>query len=166
MPLRTRTQKLTELTLAGLLALMVIIVFTNVVLRFAFNSGIPETEELSRYAFVWLTFLGAAALVRDDGHLGVGTVLGKLSPAGRKACRMLSDLVVIGCCVLFFIGSWHQTLTNVGMYSQAASFPMVLLYGVGMVSSLLMIINTLVKPRDGTGAAGAPESGISGHHVD
>jgi len=40
------------------LALMVVLVFTNVVLRYAMNSGISVSEELSRWLFVWLTFLG------------------------------------------------------------------------------------------------------------
>ena len=39
------------------LAAMVVMVFSNVVLRFIFNSGIPVSEELSRWSFVWLTFL-------------------------------------------------------------------------------------------------------------
>ncbi|NDY93052.1 TRAP transporter small permease, partial [Ideonella livida] len=48
-----------EWALVGLLAVMVVLVFGNVVLRYAFNSGITVSEELSRWAFVWLTFLGA-----------------------------------------------------------------------------------------------------------
>ena len=41
------------------LALMVIMVFSNVVLRYVFNSGITATEELSRFLFLWLIFIGA-----------------------------------------------------------------------------------------------------------
>ncbi|WP_157270664.1 TRAP transporter small permease, partial [Azohydromonas aeria] len=39
------------------LAVMVVLVFGNVVLRYAFNSGITVSEEVSRWLFVWLTFL-------------------------------------------------------------------------------------------------------------
>ena len=41
------------------LVLMVVMVFTNVVLRYAFNSGINVSEELSRWLFVWMTFMGS-----------------------------------------------------------------------------------------------------------
>ena len=41
------------------LALMVILVFGNVVLRYGFNTGITVSEELSRWLFVYVTFLGA-----------------------------------------------------------------------------------------------------------
>jgi TRAP-type C4-dicarboxylate transport system permease small subunit len=129
-----------EASLVALLAFMVVIVFTNVVLRFIFSSGIPQTEELSRYAFVWLTFLGAVVVLRESGHLGVDSFLNKLTPRGRRICRFASDVIVIACCVLMFIGSWYQTVANVGKYSQAAGFPMVLLFSVGMVASALMVI--------------------------
>ena len=42
------------------LATMVILVFGNVVLRYGFNSGITVSEEVSRWAFVWLLFLTSA----------------------------------------------------------------------------------------------------------
>ena len=38
---------------------MVLMIFVNAVLRYVFNSGISATEELSRYAFVWVSALGA-----------------------------------------------------------------------------------------------------------
>ena len=47
------------------LALMVILVFGNVVLRYVFNSGITMSEELSRWLMVWLTFLGAIVALRE-----------------------------------------------------------------------------------------------------
>jgi len=48
-----------KVVVALCLAAMVVLVFTNVVLRYAFNSGIATSEELSRWLLVWLTFLGA-----------------------------------------------------------------------------------------------------------
>jgi len=57
--------------LATLLLAMVLMVFGNVVLRYAFNSGIVVSEELSRFCFVWLTFIGAIAVIarqRPPGH--------------------------------------------------------------------------------------------------
>ena len=55
---------------AVLLAGMVVLVFGNVVLRYAANSGIPVSEELSRWFFVWLVFLGSIVALRDHQHLG------------------------------------------------------------------------------------------------
>lgn len=48
-----------EFAIVALLVAMVVMVFGNVVLRYGFNSGIVISEEVSRYFFVWLTFIGA-----------------------------------------------------------------------------------------------------------
>ena len=58
-------------------------VFGNVVLRYAFNSGIAVSEELSRFFFVWLTFIGAIVAMRDGAHLGMDT-LGRAAAAARQ----------------------------------------------------------------------------------
>ena len=68
------------------LAVMVVLVFGNVVLRYGFNSGIKISEELSRWLLVWLTFLGAIVAVREHSHLGVDSLVRMLSPAGKRIC--------------------------------------------------------------------------------
>ena len=57
--------RLLKFVIALCLAVMVVLVFGNVVLRYGFNSGITISEELSRWLLVWLTFLGAIVAVRE-----------------------------------------------------------------------------------------------------
>ena len=76
---------LLKFLIALFLAIMVVLVFGNVVLRYAFNSGITVSEELSRWLFVWLTFLGAIVAMREHGHLGVDCSSSGCRPAGKKA---------------------------------------------------------------------------------
>ncbi len=64
---------------------MVLMVFGNVVLRYVFNSGITVSEELSRFFFVWLTFIGAVVAMREGTHLGMDTVVARLPRGGRVA---------------------------------------------------------------------------------
>ena len=54
-----------EFLIAFGLAIMVVLVFGNVVLRYGFNSGITVSEELSRWLFIWGTFLGALVALRE-----------------------------------------------------------------------------------------------------
>ncbi len=77
--------KVLEVIIAICLMAMVVLVFGNVVLRYAFNSGITVSEELSRWFFVWLTFLGAVIALREHAHLGTEVVVGKLPPAAKRA---------------------------------------------------------------------------------
>ena len=46
---------------------MVVMVFGNVVMRYAFNSGLTVSEELARFLFVWMTFLGAVVAINERG---------------------------------------------------------------------------------------------------
>ena len=66
------------------LAIMVVLVFGNVVLRYAFNSGITVSEEVSRWLFVWLTFLGAIVALKEHGHLGSDMLVSRLPALGQE----------------------------------------------------------------------------------
>src|SRR5438309_11482415 len=81
-----------EVVLVICLALMVVLVFGNVVLRYVFNSGIAVSEEISRWLFVWLTFLGAIVALREHAHLGTEALISRLGPVGRKVCIVLGYL--------------------------------------------------------------------------
>ncbi|MFO1283121.1 MAG: TRAP transporter small permease [Burkholderiales bacterium] len=140
MPIDKLLIRVLEFFVVALIAAMVVMVFGNVVLRFGFNSGIPQTEELSRYAFVWLTFMAAVIGLAEGTHLGMDTVVRYLSERARRVCRGVCDAAMLACCVLFAIGSYHQTIANAGRHAQASNFPLVLLFVVGLVTSVLMML--------------------------
>jgi TRAP-type transport system small permease protein len=77
---------LLKILIAACLAFVVVLVFGNVVLRYVFNQGNTLSEELSRWLFVDLTFLGAIVVVREHGLVGVDTLVNRLPPAGKKVC--------------------------------------------------------------------------------
>ena len=94
------------------LAVMVLLVFGNVVLRYTFNSGITVSEELSRWLFVWLTFTGAVVALRDHGHLGTDVLVSRLRAGGKKVCLLLAQLAMIYVSWLLLQGSWAQMVIN------------------------------------------------------
>src|SRR6059036_2757500 len=102
--------RLLKLIIVLCLAVMVVLVFGNVVLRYAFNSGITVSEELSRWLFVWLTFLGATVAMKEHTHLGMDSVVARLPPIGKKICFLLSHLLMLFAVYLFFVGTWAQTV--------------------------------------------------------
>src|SRR4051812_27240836 len=94
------------------LALMVVMVFGNVVLRYGFNSGITMSEELSRWLFVWMTFLGAVVAMRKHAHLGTDTVVARLPLVGKKVCFVVAHVLMLFICVLMAQGGWKQVVIN------------------------------------------------------
>ena len=123
--------------IAAMLALMVVLVFGNVVMRYALNSGFTVSEELSRWLFVWITFLGAVIALRENGHLGTDILVGKLGPLGKRICMGLALLLMLYCLWLLFKGSYDQAMVNLTSTSAVMEVPMAWLYGAGMVLAVL-----------------------------
>lgn len=123
--------------IAAALAVMVVLVFGNVFMRYAFNSGFSVSEELSRWLFVWLTFLGAVVAVRDNAHLGTDMLVGRLGPTGKRICMGLSLLLMLFCLWLLFKGSYDQTVINWETTSAVMEVSVSYFYATGMVFSVL-----------------------------
>jgi len=62
---------LLDYILAGLFATTMIVVLLQVVSRYLLDNSLTWTEELSRYLFAWIIFLGAALGLRDQSHIKV-----------------------------------------------------------------------------------------------
>lgn len=119
------------------LAAMVVMVFGNVVLRYGFNSGITLSEELSRWLFVWMTFLGAVVAIHERGHLGTDSLITRLPVAGQKFCLGLSLLLMLFICWLIFKGALEQTKINWDSTSAVMETSMGYFYASGVVFSVL-----------------------------
>jgi TRAP-type transport system small permease protein len=134
--LAERAMAAVEGLLALALAAVVAMVFGNVVLRYLFDSGIAASEELSRFLFVWLVFLGAVAVARRGGHLGFDLVARALPPAGQRACRIASDALVVVCCGVLLAGAWSQTLLNLGNAAPVSGVPLGWSYAAAVAAAL------------------------------
>ena len=146
--LQTATDRLfkaLDALLAALLLAMVLMVFGNVVLRYVFNSGIVVSEELSRFCFVWLTFLGAIAAMRDNAHLGMDNVVGKLSRRGKLVCLASSQLLIIACCVMLAWGTARQHEINATNRAPVTGLSMIWVFGVAYVTAGAIGLQSLIK---------------------
>jgi TRAP-type C4-dicarboxylate transport system permease small subunit len=126
-----------NMVMAVCLAVMVILVFGNVVMRYAFNSGITLSEELSRWLFVWMTFMGAIVALKEHGHLGTDMLVGKLGSTGKKFCLALSYSLMLYICWLLFSGAYQQTLINLGSTSAVMEVSMAWIYAPGVIFAVL-----------------------------
>jgi TRAP-type transport system small permease protein len=127
------------------LAVMVVLVFGNVVLRYGFNSGISVSEELSRWLFVWITFLGATVAVKENGHLGTDLLLIKLPPVGQRVCLVISHGLMLMCTWLLFSGALTQARINWDVGAPVTGASMAIFYASGVVfsvaSGLLLLLH-------------------------
>ena len=134
--------KLLEVLIVLMLIAMVIMVGGNVVLRYVANSGILFSEEMSRYCFIWLTYLGAMVAMREGRHLGINTALKLLPLAGKKVCFFLSESIMLIVNGMFLWGTYQMHDLQVSNISPVAGISMIWVYGIGYVVAVVMgIIN-------------------------
>lgn len=129
-----------EILIAVSLAVMGVLVFGNVVLRYAFNSGIAVSEELSRLLFVWLIFLGAVLASAHRIHIGFDALLRAVNPRLRRALQIGNGVLILIGCVIFIVGGWAQVRINLGNSYPVMGISYAWLYGAGLVFGLALIL--------------------------
>ena len=142
-----------DLLIAAALAVMVVLVFGNVVLRYVFNSGIAVSEEVARWLFVWVCFMGAVVALKEGGHLGTDMLVSRLPVAGKKACMVIGHLLMLYVTWLFLQGSWQQALLNHDVAAPVTGTPMSIFYASGVVFSVcagILLLLQLVRLLTGT----------------
>ncbi len=133
-----------------LLALMVILVFSNVIARYFLNSALAWSEEISRFMLIWVAFLGSVlAYVRNE-HLGLDILITVLPPRSSRVVLVLANLLVIAAIVILLYGGWSITshTFNSGWTSPALSIPYGVVYMIVPVCSLLLLLQAFVKLRE------------------
>ena len=138
--------------MALLLAVMVVLVFGNVVLRYAFNSGITVSEEIARWLFVWMTFLGAIVALKEHGHLGTDMLVGRLGTTGKKLCLVVGQLLMLYATWLLFSGALAQVRINADVRAPVSGASMAIFYASGVVfavSAALLLLRDLWRTLSG-----------------
>ncbi|GAB1381975.1 TRAP transporter small permease [Burkholderiales bacterium] len=128
-----------ELLIVACLAVMGLLVFGNVVLRYAFNTGIAISEELSRLLFVWLIFMGAVLASAQRIHIGFDTLLQAVGPRTRRLLVTLTGLLLLAGCAIFIVGGWRQTQINLANSYPVLGISYAWLYGVALVFGVALI---------------------------
>ena len=89
-----------------LLSVMVLLAFTQVVLRNAFSSGIFWADILLRNLLLWVGFLGAAIATSEERHINIDALRRFLPPRIRSAVDGLTDLFAAVICFLLMKAAW------------------------------------------------------------
>lgn len=87
---------LEDLIAAFFISITTILVVVNIVLRYIFNSGLVWSEEVATGCFVWSVFIGAVAVFKHRGHVGVDIIVKKLPDGLQKAVRLITDIILVG----------------------------------------------------------------------
>lgn len=134
-----------EAVLAVLVALLVALLFAQVVFRYAVNAPIMWAEQLARWIFVWITFLAASIVYRRGFHISIDVFVSWLPNRARQVIE-LANLLLIGVFLVVF--GYYGYLLTMGTRSQvfgSLQLPPSFIYAAAPVASLLMSLFTIEK---------------------
>jgi TRAP-type C4-dicarboxylate transport system permease small subunit len=141
-PARFFLKNFEEIASGSFLVLMSVATFGNVVLRYVFNSPIQWAEEFSRYAYIWVVFLGAAACSKRKMHIVIDAVTSLLPIRAQALCAVLVEVIVL--VLMGAITYYGYVLCT--MATQATStlkIPQYTVYLVVPISAALMFLHAL-----------------------
>ncbi|MGI5069772.1 TRAP transporter small permease [Treponema pectinovorum] len=134
-----------EALIAVFLAVMITLVFINVVLRYLFNKGFAWSEEVARLSFIYLVYLGSIEAAKDNKHLLIDSVLLKLPGVMQKVVYLLIQLIIIYLMYLMTFGSFGLMIQNLHDKWVATQFPIWGVYLSGLILGVSIIIISLIN---------------------
>lgn len=138
-------EKLLEATVALLLLALVVMVFTNIMLRFFLNSGIVVTEELSRIALSILILSGAVLALIRQRHIAMTLFVDTLPDPARKAVVALTGAVMIYGNWLLAKGAWMQATLNFSSSYPISGLPMATIYVTATLAGAALALVVAVR---------------------
>lgn len=129
-----------EYLLAALFAVTILVVAAQVLFRYGFNSSLSWTEEVSRYTFTWIIFLGAALALKDRAHVAVRILVDRFPPRLRGWVDLLNALLIV-CTIGLLVGlGFMLVYRTAGTRSPALKLPVNLVFYAALpVSGLLAV---------------------------
>lgn len=134
-----------EILMAFFLAVMIALVFLNVLLRYIFSTGFAESEEIARLCFIYLVYLGSIGAMRDNQHLGVDSILARVPPLYQKGIYFFVQVSIIWVMWILTEGSWQLVMQNLNDRWVATQYPVFLVYGVGLITGISISIIALAN---------------------
>lgn len=111
-----------------LMLAMVTIIFAQVIARYLLHNSLSWSEELGRYLFVWMSFIGSALAVRNKLHVSFDMLVLKLPPALQKLCLVISYLAMMIFTAVLIYGGYRFVLRGSTQISAAMQLPMQYVY--------------------------------------
>jgi TRAP-type C4-dicarboxylate transport system permease small subunit len=134
--------------LVVILAVMCVIIFTNVVLRYTTNQSIEWAEEVARHLMIWLTFLGCGPTLRYGGHIAVENLQDMLSPPWAIALRTLIACLMLGLFAFFIWFGWDYMDRTQYQITPSTQISFAFIYAALPVGMLLALIHWLLIVRN------------------
>lgn len=128
-----------------LMVAMVLIIFTNVLLRYVFNSGLMWSEEIALLLAVWFIFIAMSIGVKQDLHINI-SVLPKrvLQPEVLNLFSKIKNIIILIIAIVMLLDGWKLVQFTLSSIMPATKLPAGLLYAILPISSIFIIYESVM----------------------
>ncbi len=107
-------------------SLLVVTMAVEVLRREVFSYSSVWGEEIVRYAFIYLVWIGAAAAVRERAHIRIDVIFEFVSPRAKALLYLFGDLVMLVVAVFALYWSWESVAVSLkyGSVSHGLRLPL------------------------------------------
>jgi len=133
-----------------LMSSMTGIIFLQFVMRRVFNNSLVWSEELARYMFIWLIYIGISYGAKLKRHIKVEVLVNTLSPKMQPYLLLLGEVIFLGFAVFIIYSSYGIVLRQIalGQNSPALGIPMSIVYAAPTVGFFLTSFRQLQVIKD------------------
>jgi TRAP-type C4-dicarboxylate transport system permease small subunit len=126
-----------------LISIILILVFLQVIFRYIFSQSIVWSEEVSRYAFVWATFVGASLASRQALHVAVGIVVDHVPSMAKRYLSIIANILVLVFVCVATVVTGQVTLRALNQQTAVLQVPMAIPYAGMCLGCVLLVIQQL-----------------------
>lgn len=130
---------------AGIFALMFFVLIVQILFRQVFNNPLVWSEELSMLLFVYIALLGVSSCIKDNGHVGIDLLDGKLSNGLAKLVGVIIGLCTFISIIVFILVGLELTERKAVIEMVGLGISSSYLYGALPVISILMLIRFIQR---------------------
>jgi TRAP-type C4-dicarboxylate transport system permease small subunit len=140
-------EKVVNFTIGVMLAGMVVAVFGNVIFRYFLDAALAWSEEVSRFMFIWLAFMGSVIAYIRNEHLGLDILLKALPPIGARILVLVADALVLFALIVMTYGGIVMTADSFasGWVAAAVPIPYGYVYMAVPIAAGLMLVESVIK---------------------
>jgi TRAP-type C4-dicarboxylate transport system permease small subunit len=141
-------EKIENFVVLNFLGIMFVVLFFQIIMRYLFNTPLIWSEELARYLFVWVAFIGASFGVRDSAHIKLTVIFNYFPRKFQKIFTIVTNIITIIFFLYLIPESISLTIEQFAIDSSAMGIPMGIVFlavPVGFIMmSFRLLLNTLV----------------------
>jgi TRAP-type C4-dicarboxylate transport system permease small subunit len=146
----TFVERLVFAALVGLFGAMIVACTAQVIWRYLFNDPLVWSEELSRYLFIWISYISAWVAWKSRSHIALDAVTYLNNQAMNTWTNRAVEALVLGCCLYTLLASFQIVGITHSQPSAVLELPMSVVYAGYSAMALLIAGDIVVRWLSGT----------------